>query len=257
MQDAIQRAIESGDRDSAGKAIVEIDLRLKSPLDSAKRTELLLNKAVFLGILGRFEDARTELVSVLSMAPNDPEIRLEHDYIHAMLCYQQGDFQEALGQMNELQIHYSEQLNDSKSRFIYSDIQQRRAFALFRLRRFQDAIVVLKKCLTFDLAPKDRAVLLVHLGMSYAELKEREAARDYLLQGCTPNLPEEWAGETHFYLGLTYAHLKLLHESKREFQLCERQLPLPKVYGWLARICGLLGETEESQRYALLARPRS
>ena len=31
---------------------------------------------------------------------------------------------------------------------------------------------------------------------------KREAARDYLLQGCTPNLPEEWAGEHTFTLAL-------------------------------------------------------
>jgi tetratricopeptide (TPR) repeat protein len=255
MQDVIQRATESGDPGMAEQAIAEIDLRTQSSPSPLEKAELLLNKAVFLGILRRFEDARAELAGALGAAPDDPEISLQHDYIRAMLCHQAEEFQEALRRMNELLKDHAELLKTPKFRFVYEDVQQRRAFELFRLRRFEDAIVSLKECLMFDMPPKDRSVMLAHLGISYSELKNREAARAYLLQACTADLPEEWRGEVHFYLGLTYAHLNLLRESKEEFQLSERQLPVLKVYAWLSRVCGLLGEKEESQRYALLARP--
>jgi len=55
-----------------------------------------------------------------------------------------------------------------------------------------------------------------------------------------------------FYLALSYAHLKLLQEFKREFQRCEErtaeyQLPLAQVYAWLSKICKELGEKDESE----------
>ena len=57
-----------------------------------------------------------------------------------------------------------------------------------------------------------------------------------------------------------YAHLKLLQESKREFQRCEEhaaeyQLLLAQVYAWLSKICKELGEKDESERYSRMARP--
>ena len=163
MEDAIRGAVHSVDQDTASQAILEIDARVQASDDSAEKAELMLNKAVFFGVLRRFDEALVELARVLGVAPSDPDIRLQHDYIHALLYYEQGNFQEALCQLNELEIRHPEQLRDSRFRLIYEDVQQRRAFALFRLRRFEDAVAVSKQCLMFDLSPKDRAVLLAHV----------------------------------------------------------------------------------------------
>ena len=156
--------------------------------------------------------------------------------------------------------NHSERLRRSDVRSIYEDIQQRRGFDLFRLNKFQDAAPLLKECLSFDLKAEERSSALVNLGICYVKLKKFEEAKEYLLQACKMGVTKDWEGHVHFYLAFTYAQLQLLRESKREFQICEErapefQLPLPQLYNWLSRSCGLLGEKDEAQRYARLARP--
>jgi tetratricopeptide (TPR) repeat protein len=252
--DIIQDAMESADPSAASAAIREIDSRAQ--LTSGKeKAGLLLNKAVFLGILKCFDDAREALVLALHAAPDDPETRLVFDYIHRCLYHQEEKLAEAFSHFTAVLSKYADQWAYPQYKFIYEDIQQRCAVDLFRLRRFNDAIPLCIECLSFQLKPEDRSRVLAILGICYSELKNRHAARNYLLQACEAGLTDDWAIEVHFHLGLTCAHLKHLQDSKREFLLCERLLPSDKVYGWLSRICGLLGEDAESARYAKLAKP--
>jgi Tfp pilus assembly protein PilF len=116
----------------------------------------------------------------------------------------------------------------------------------------------LSECLSFDMKPEERIAVLSNLGICSVKLKQYEDARDYLLQACKEGVTREWEGHVHFYLALSCAHLNLLQESKREFQLCEEkaaeyQLPLAQVYAWMSKICKELGEKDESERYSQMA----
>jgi tetratricopeptide (TPR) repeat protein len=214
-----------------------------------------MRKAVLYGTLGRVDDARKQLSAALQEAPDDAFTRLQFDYLNGSLDHQEGSVGEAFSRLTAVLTNYAELLAEPELRFIYDDIQQHRAFELFRLRRFQDAIPVFEECLSSQMRPEDRIVALANLGICHSKLKNRNAARDYLLKARNAGLTDDCAGQVHFHLGLTYAHLKQLRESKQEFQLCERHLPIPKVYAWLSKICGLLGERDEAERYARLSRP--
>ena len=145
-------------------------------------------------------------------------------------------------------------------RSIYEDIQLRRAFDSVKVGEWRNAIPLLRECLSFDMKLGERISVLSNLGICSVKLKQYEDARDYLLQACKEGVTSEWQGHVHFYLALSYAHLKLLQESKREFQRCEEhaaeyQLPLAQVYAWLSKICKELGEKDDSERYSRMARP--
>ena len=224
-------------------------------MSGEEKAGLLLNKAVFLGILKRFEEAREALVVALSQNPDDVETQLQFDYIDGSLYHQEAKSAEAFTRLTAVLSKYAARWTDPQFKFIYEDIQQQRAFELFALRRYEDAIPLFIECLSFQMKPADRSCALANLGISYERLKDRQAAKNYLLQACEAGLTDDWAAEVHFHLGLTYAHLNLLQDSKREFLLCEQLLPIAKVYDWLSRICGLLGENAESARYANLVKP--
>lgn len=68
-----------------------------------------------------------------------------------------------------------------------------------------------------------------------------------------------WEGRVHLYLGISYSHLRMFREAKREFKVCEDHLtdygfPSDKVYSWLAWVCKGLGEKVESEKYSRLSR---
>jgi tetratricopeptide (TPR) repeat protein len=258
--DLVDRALESGDPALAEEAIREVDLHLTSRSETKDKASLLLGKAVLNGFLHRYADARRQLALALEEAPTDPEVRFSHDVINASLYDQEGNPEWAYPRLTAVLSEHSERLGRSDVRAIYEDIQQRRGFDLFRLERFQEAVPLLKECLSFSLKAVEKSSALASLGICYVKLKQYEEAKDWLLQACEFGVTKEWEGRVHFYLAFTYAQLKLLEESKREFQLCEERaseydLPLEQLYKWLSRICGHLGEKSEAERYARLARP--
>jgi tetratricopeptide (TPR) repeat protein len=259
-KDVIDRALESGDPATAEEAFHEIDVRLQSLTSAREKADLLMRKAVLYEKVGRIDDARKQLRAALAEAPDEPDVRLQFDYIDGSIYHQEENFGEAFTRLTAVLSKYHARLALPDFRFVYEDIQQQRAFELFRLKKFQEAVPLFKECLAFDMKPEDRSSALANLGICYVKLKRYEDAKDYLLQACKMGVTKDWEGHVHFYLAFTYAQLQLLRESKREFQLCEEraaeyQLPLERLYVWLSRICGLLGEKAESERYARLARP--
>jgi hypothetical protein len=123
------------------------------------------------------------------------------------------------------------------------------------MEKYKEAASLLREVLLFEIKPRDRAVALVNLGISHSHLRDHQSALNYLLEALQSDLPHEWVGHVHFYFGLSYAHLKCLRDSKASFLLSARAMPTPQVYAWLSKICGLLGEKNEEQHYALMARP--
>lgn len=244
-----------GDPDEAVEALTKIDLRLSITRHKKERASLLLNRAVFCGILDRFDDARNDLHKAVLETPEDPDTRLQSDYIGAVLYDEEDNPGEALAAFSTLLSRYASRLAEPECKFIYQDIQLRRAFELSKLSKFREAISIFQACLAFDLTPQLRSGALANLGICYSQIKDRDAAKRYLVQASQSGLSEEWAPEVHFHLGLTYANLERLEDSKREFLICEQLCPDPVVYAWLARICELLGQDSEAVQYARLAKP--
>jgi tetratricopeptide (TPR) repeat protein len=258
--DPIGAAIASGTHDDALKAIREIDVRLKSLPEAKSQANLLLNKAVFLAILGQFEEAILQLQLALQQAPNDLLINLQFEYIGASICHQQQKFQEALERMNEVLYRYHLQLAKPELKFMYEDIQLQRAFELAQLLRWDEAVPLLQEVLRYEIKPDDRSAALVSLGIGCSRLQRYEEAVKHLVDALNMKLTGDWEGKAHCHLGIAYAHLGRLHDAKRELQICETRaseyrLPLKKVYGWLSRVCSELGDKLESVHYAQLARP--
>jgi tetratricopeptide (TPR) repeat protein len=209
-------------------------------------------------VLGRFSDARKQLDLVLKYAPDDPNICLQRDFIGGSLYDQERKPEEAFVRLTSVLSSHSEQLSRTDMRFMYEDIQLRRGFDAASIGRFEDALPILKECLSFDLKSTDRSTVLSDLGRCYSEIKEYESARDCFLQAIEIGLTMQTERDVHLLLAIACAHIGLYQDAKREFQLCEEKAgeygcEIRKIYGWLSWVCGRLGEKAESARYASLA----
>jgi tetratricopeptide (TPR) repeat protein len=255
-----QRALQTRDPATAEEAFREIDIQLRSLADGSEKANLILRKAVLLGIIHRFDDARRQLDLALEEAPDDPDVRFQFDFIGGTLCDEEGKPSEAVARLTTVLSNFGERLAKPEGRFLYEDIQLRRGLDLAKLSRFQEAAPLLEESLSFELRSEDRSRVLSNLGFCCCELKDYERAIRCFLQACEIGLTKEWEGHVHFYLALSYAHLNLFGEAKREFQLCEvraseYQLQIQNVYRWLSWVCKGLGERAEAEKYARLSRP--
>jgi len=256
----IQNAIELRDPTLARKALREIDVLLGSTPDPNERVYLLFSKSSCHGILGNFEEAREQLCLALQQEPEDPDIRLTFEFNGGLLCQQEGNYREALEKFSAVLSGHAERLSRPELRFMYEDIQQRRAFLSVTLCQFQDAVRLLQEILSFDLQADVRSDALASLALCYLELQEWELAKNSLLQARAIGVTKEREKTFHLYLGIAYFYTESLTEAKREFEICEEhaieyQLPTVDVYAWLSSVFKRLGEMAESERYAQLARP--
>jgi tetratricopeptide (TPR) repeat protein len=255
----IQKAVEANDPDLAREALGEIEVLLASLPDRNERKYLLFSMASCYGILGNFGEARKQLAKALDEANGDPDARMTFDFSSGLLFQREGKYAEALERFSTTLSTHLQQLREPKLRFMYQDIQQRRAFLSVTLSRFQDAIPLLKESLSFDLDKELQSKALASLALCYLKLNNYDLAKDYFLEAIAVGLTTEWEGIAHFYLGIAYYHTEMVQEAKREFLLCEQlatvhNLPIVDIHGWLAVICKRLGETSESERYTRMGR---
>jgi tetratricopeptide (TPR) repeat protein len=259
-ESVIQRAVELNDPGLAEAALHEIDALLGSSSDTNERVYLLFSRASCYGILGKFEEAREQLTSALREKPDDESSRITVDFMEGLLYQQEGKYAEALEKLSATLSKYRRQLRLPELRFMYEDVQQRRAFLSVTLSKFPSAIPLLKECLTFGLEKELRSNTLASLGLCHLELKDYEAARDCFLEAVALGLTKEWEGRAHFNLGIAYFYTDMVSEAKREFLLCEQlsavhQLSTVDIYAWLSIICTRLGEISDSKRYAKIGKP--
>jgi tetratricopeptide (TPR) repeat protein len=251
----IQEAVEGNDPKLAAEALREIAVRLGTVTDHEEKMLLLFSRAHCYGILENFNEARRHLELALEEGIGDPDTKMVFEFGSGLLAQREGKYAEALDIFSAMLATYSERLVHSDVRFMYEDVQQRRAFLSVTLSKFEDAIPLLKEGLAFRPDKELQTELLARLGLCYLELKDYELARDYILQAVALGLTKEWTGKAHFYLGIAYFHTDMAQEAEREFQLCEQlatdyALPIMDIYGWLSVTYKRLGEIPRAEFYA-------
>ena len=255
----VAEPIEPPDPAEAEATIRELDAQLQTSRAPSERAGVHLQKAVLLGLLRRFGDSRRELRLAHEAAPHERQVLISHDFISAGLLHEEGNLQGAFSQYSGLLQKWSDELKKPEYRFMFEDVQTHRAFEAADLRDTDTAIPLLQEILEFTLLPERRAWALAQLGVCLFQTRKYQEAKNRLTQSLTFEQPLHWEGHLHFCLALTYAHLKQLTEAKKELLLCEQRclewgLSIKNIYGWLSRICGHLGETDQSKEYERLAR---
>jgi tetratricopeptide (TPR) repeat protein len=244
------------------KQLGEIDNALTQAIKPAERTDLVLQKAVLLGTLGRNNEARQCFLVVLEQGGDNPDVKLAAEFGIAALSDQEGNPTAALQRLTLVLHKFRDRLRLPDAQPLYWDIQQRRGIDLTIQESYQDAIPVLQECLQFPLKPQSKSILRFHLGLCYFNLTHFEKADIQFTQSLQDESPSEWEGQIHFFLGATLFKLGRARDAKKELALCEKMatswcLPIERVYEALAGVCADLGEIEEAANYERLLRELS
>ncbi len=258
----VQHAMESRDPLEGKRALREYDVAIQQSSESVEKAKLLLGKAVLCGVFSWFKQSRDALESARSLTRDNLDMQLEVDFIDGTLYDKEAKPEEAYASLTSVLSRYSRRLSVPDLRFMYEDIQLRRGFDATSTGRFTEALPILKECLSFDLKPTQKSMVLADLGRCYSEAGEYESARDSLVQAIRIGLTNRSSeGQAHLYLAIAYARLGLLEAATVEFKLCEARaieygLQVSNLYRWLASVYKALGEQSESEKYARLgARP--
>lgn len=106
----------------------------------------------------------SSLISALQEQPEDIDTKLSFEFHQGLLYQHEGEYLKALRTFEMLLLHYGQSLTRSEVRFMYEDIQQRRAFLSVSLERFKDAIPLLGEILSFNLEKENRSEALAQIG---------------------------------------------------------------------------------------------
>ncbi len=250
----IQRAVESNDPILAEKALIQIESLLNSSPDDEQRIYLLFSRANCHLVLENFEEARRDLDVALKARPDEAS-KTTYDWTHGVIAQRQTRYEEALAKFSAVLTAHSAQLRTGEFRFLYEDIQTRRAFLSVTQGKFRDAVPLLNESLAFEVSETVKSELFASLGLCYSEMDDFDSARSHLLEAIRLGLVGDWNWRAHYCLGLIDYHTDMFEDAKREFQQCEQfaatyAIPLLDLYGWLAVTCTNLGEISESARYS-------
>src|SRR6266700_2712394 len=204
----VQRAVESGDPAIADEAFRQYDSEIQQSSNERQRAELFLGKAVLYGVFLRFKESRRSLDLALAQSPSNPDIQLQADHIGASLYDQEGNHEKAFERLTAVMHKHHRRLTTQPDlRFAYEDIQVRRGLDAVWIGQFQEAVPLLKECLSFALKAEDRGNVLSSLGRCYSELGEYDSARENFIQALRIGLTKELEGEAHMRLAVACAKL--------------------------------------------------
>jgi tetratricopeptide (TPR) repeat protein len=132
------------------EAIRESQILLAETSDVNEKASLLGGMHVSYRKLGRLKEARQTIEQMKQLEIEDLGIRLNSEFCESTLLVQEGRWEEGLSAFAAMLDWHSEAFKDSEYRYLYEDVQCRRASTLVLLSRFKEALPILKEALSFS-----------------------------------------------------------------------------------------------------------
>jgi hypothetical protein len=147
----VQRFKELREAGRHEEAIQEQLALAATATDVNERADLLGCAVTEYCILGRLGEARQITDELPAMETTDPETRLSIEFGDACLLLQEGKTAEGAAALASILQRHRELLERPWLQFLHEEIQWRRAVALVGLRRFREALPILREAVSFDL----------------------------------------------------------------------------------------------------------
>ncbi len=256
-----QKATALRDSGRAEDAAREFHL-LEAEVDSTnERAALLMNEHTCYCDLGRLDEAQRLMTQIRTLETTDLVVRLVVDFGEACMHIQMGQTGKGLSEFQEILALYPELLQSSH-RNLYESIQRRRGVSLSKLNRHSEALPLLSEASAFaNLVAEDKQEIHFYLGICYDQLREWVSAKEHYLQAIGLELNSDLEAHARYQVAIIYfnagAFAQAKHHLEAVLQARDGDVPnLPKqyIYELLSRTCHYLGEKQDAQRYASLAR---
>jgi len=245
------------------------------PEDAIREAQALLGhasndeKAALLGgmhvnfcKLGRLGDAWETLEQLKQLQASDISFQLITTFYEATLLIQERKYEAGASAFAAALERHRDAFQEARFRYLYEDIQCRRAEALVFLSRCNEALPILREALSFTFdQPGDEQRVHYYLGeclMAAGEAEEGRKELDHAVSFGLQNAFEERAlwrlAAFHFETGaLAQAQLKL-EMILRDFPGPATAVPREKVFRLLSKTFHFLGDKTNEEHYASLAK---
>ena len=215
------------------EAIQECDRLLTRAVDDDERASLLNGELICYAILGRMGEARRE-----------------------------GKFEEGISALAAMLQRYGGALKEERFRYLYEDIQCRRALALVGISRFAEALPILKEAVSFSFdQATDEQQTHFKLGVCCEETKDLEAAKREYLIAVGLNIKNDIEEQARWRLARLFYSDGALAQARKQLEVILQEVPdqnavIPRkwVYQQLSMVSRYLGDKANAKIYMDLAK---
>jgi tetratricopeptide (TPR) repeat protein len=242
-------------------AIRESQVVLREATDSNEKASLLTGVLVFYCTLGRLKEARQALDQLKQLHISDLEVLLNAEFCEPTLLVQEGKSEEGVSVFAAMLQRYSNIFKEDRFRYLYEDIQCRRALALVGLSRFKEALPILGEAVSFsfDQAMDEQQVHFA-LGVCLEDANDTEAAKQEFIRVLGFGLKNDVEERTLWRLGILHYKAGALAQAQQQLETILRDFPgqsssVPRkqVYEALSQTYRYLGDKANEKLYMDLA----
>ena len=228
-------------------------------VDHDEKAALLANELKCLCRLGQLDKAEGALAQIRELPLRDPYVRLVVDFGEACLTALIQQPEAAASKFKAILDSNRELLAGPEQRDLYEGIQERRAFELVRLEKYDEALPILKEALSFTGEESDQQFVQFYLGVCYAAASDPNLAKESFLHAIRLGLDSQFEASARYRLARLYfnsgafAQAKFHLESALLVSEGVADLELKRdIYRSLSRTCHFLGEEHEERKYTKL-----
>jgi len=242
-------------------AIRESQVVLTKTTDANEKGSLLTGVLVFYSTLGRLKQARQTLGQLKQLQMSDLEVLLNAEFCEPTLLVQEGKCEEGVSVFAAMLQRHSDAFKEDRFRYLYEDIQCRRALALVGLSRFKEALPILKEAVSFsfDQATDEQQVHFA-LGICLEDANDTRAARQEFIRAIGFRLKNDVEERALYRLAILHFKAGALAQAKQQLETILRDFPnlsaaVPRkhVYNALSQTCRYLGDKANEKLYMDLA----
>jgi tetratricopeptide (TPR) repeat protein len=243
-------------------AIRESQILLAEATDDNEKASLLGGMHVSYCKLGRLKEARQTLGQLKQLHISDLEVLLNAEFCEPTLLMQEGRYGEGLSAFAAMLDRHSEAFKDDRFRYLYEDIQRRRALVLFGLSRFTEALPILKEAISFSFDNvADEQQVHFALGVCHEDANDTQAAKQEFIRVVGFGLKNDVAEQALYRLAILHYKGGALAQARQQLEMILRDFPsqnpaVPRkqVYEGLSQTCHYLGDKANAKLYMDLAK---
>lgn len=240
------------------EAIRECQVLLDETTDANERASLLTILHVSYCKIGRLQEAQQPLEQMKGLQISDTGIRLNAEFCEPAFLVLAGRYDEGLSAFAAMLDRNREALKEPEHRYLYEDIQCRRALTLFSLSRFKEAMPILRETASFCFdQPTDEQQVHFSLGICLEDANDTEGARQQFIRVVTLGLRNDTEERALWRLAVLQYKAGALAQAKQQLETIVREFPTEKsviprkqVYEALSQTYHYLGDKANEKFYA-------
>jgi len=252
-----EKAVVLGYGSDPRRALELLEMLLQEIQESEYRGLIMLYEAFFLARDERTTEGRAKLKEVAKIWERKPEHEARMAVMDALFDEADGQASRTLRKLNRILKQYPSLWKSDDTSDLYEEVQFNRGRLLATIGDQRLALPLLEECLSFQ-RPK-HPELYANLGICYFKAEQWEKAVENLKLALSKGLSPDYSSASHYYLGRVSYLKGALPKAMKEFEQALEDATAAGtsrkvIYDALAKSCQHLGLSEESAKYARLAK---